>query len=67
MTEVNDRYADWDPEDAEIARAMDASYVTCTLTCSCGRVHEVEYTPTGHDWHSGGIWCACGQKVTFGA
>ena len=71
MTKQNDEYytknyPDVDPEDLAVIKSMDASIVVCTLTCVCGRIHEVEYAPAGSDWYESGVWCACGRKVTYG-
>lgn len=59
-------YPDMDEETLALCLAGDYSTVVCTLTCSCGRKHEVEYTPPPHEWYEAGCYCACGQKVNYG-
>lgn len=59
-------YPDMDPEDLALALAMDASYTVATLSCECGRVHEIEFTPPEHGGQGFvGNFCACGNKVHF--
>lgn len=52
-------------EDLDLMEAMEASYVVGTLTCGCGRVHEIEFTPPEYNQGFVGNFCACGQKVHF--
>jgi hypothetical protein len=59
-------YPDMDEESLAMCLAMDHSSIVCTLSCECGRTHEIEYTPPPHEWYSTGITCACGRSVTYG-
>ncbi len=59
-------YPDMDKESLAICLAGDASTVVCTLSCECGRRHEIEYTPPPHEWYASGQTCACGRQVVYG-
>ena len=52
-------------EELDLMEAMEASYTVATLTCACGRVHEVEFTPPEYNQGFVGCFCACGHEVHF--
>jgi hypothetical protein len=51
--------------DLDTMEAMEASYTVATLSCECGRVHEIEFTPPEYNQGFAGNFCACGNKVHF--
>jgi len=53
-------------EELDVMEIMEASYPVATLTCACGRVHEIECTPAEYGGAGfTGNYCACGHKVHF--